>query len=49
MLVIDQYMKSGDLVEAPVFMEGMIQEATAIHEVFSRISSKGSQKENFRN
>jgi len=34
MLVIDQYMKSGDLVEAPVFMEGMIQEATAIHEAF---------------
>jgi len=27
-------MKSGDLVEAPVFMEGMIQEATAIHESF---------------
>ena len=34
MLVIDQYMKSGELVEAPVFMEGMIQEATAIHEAF---------------
>jgi len=34
MLVIDQYMKSGDIVEAPVFMEGMIQEATAIHEAF---------------
>jgi len=37
MLVIDQYMKSGDLVEAPVFMEGMIQEATAIHEAFKNI------------
>ena len=34
MLVIDQYMKTGELVEAPVFMEGMIQEATAIHEAF---------------
>ena len=34
MLVIHQYMKSGELVEAPVFMEGMIQEATAIHESF---------------
>ena len=34
MLVLDQYMKSGDLIEAPVFMEGMIQEATAIHESF---------------
>ena len=32
MMVIDKYMKSGQLVESPVFMEGMIQEATAIHE-----------------
>ena len=34
MIVIDQYMKSGQLTEAPVFMEGMIQEATAIHEAY---------------
>ena len=34
MMVIDKYMKSGELVEAPVFMEGMIQEATSIHESF---------------
>ena len=34
MMVIDRYMKSGELTEAPVFMEGMIQEATAIHESF---------------
>ena len=34
MMVIDQYMKSGQLTEAPVFMEGMIQEATAIHEAY---------------
>ena len=34
MMVIDRYMKSGELTEAPVFMEGMIQEATAIHEAF---------------
>jgi len=27
-------MKSGQLTEAPVFMEGMIQEATAIHEAY---------------
>ncbi|HME18466.1 MAG TPA: beta-CASP ribonuclease aCPSF1 [Nitrososphaerales archaeon] len=31
LLVIDQYMRSKVLVEAPVFMEGMISEATAIH------------------
>jgi predicted metal-dependent RNase len=32
MMVIDQYMKQGQLMEAPVFTEGMISEATAIHE-----------------
>ena len=32
MMVIDQYMKSGELTESPVFMEGMIKEATSIHE-----------------
>ena len=32
MMVIDKYMKSGQMTESPVFMEGMIQEATAIHE-----------------
>ena len=32
MMVIDKYMKSGQLTESSVFMEGMIQEATAIHE-----------------
>ena len=32
MMVIDKYMKSGQLIESPVFMEGMIQEAPAIHE-----------------
>jgi len=30
-LVLDQYMRNKVLVEAPVFMEGMISEATAIH------------------
>jgi KH/beta-lactamase-domain protein len=34
MMVINQYMKSGQLVEAPVFMEGMIAEATSIHEAY---------------
>ena len=32
MMVIDHYMKSGKMVEAPVFTEGMISEASAIHE-----------------
>tara|TARA_B100001146_G_C16181937_1_gene435031 strand:- start:270 stop:2159 length:1890 start_codon:yes stop_codon:yes gene_type:complete len=32
MMVIDKYMKSGEMTESSVFMEGMIQEATAIHE-----------------
>ncbi len=34
MLVIDHYMKSGEMVEAPVFTEGMISEASAIHEAY---------------
>ena len=34
MMVIDRYMKSGQIVESPVFMEGMIQEATSIHEAY---------------
>jgi len=34
MMVIDQYMKSGEMIEAPVFYEGMIAEASAIHEAY---------------
>lgn len=34
MMVIDHYMKSGTMVEAPVFTEGMISEASAIHEAY---------------
>jgi len=34
MMVIDYYMKSGEMVEAPVFTEGMISEASAIHEAY---------------
>ena len=34
MMVIDHYMKSGEMVEAPVFTEGMISEASAIHEAY---------------
>ena len=32
MMVIDHYMKSGEMVEAPIFTEGMISEASSIHE-----------------
>lgn len=31
MLVLDEYMRRGELKEAPVFIEGMISESTAIH------------------
>jgi uncharacterized protein len=34
MLVIDDYMKRGMMKEAPVFIEGMISEATAIHTAY---------------
>jgi KH/beta-lactamase-domain protein len=34
LMVIDLYMKAGQIVECPVFMEGMILEATSIHEAF---------------
>ena len=34
MMVIDHYMKSGEMVEASVFTEGMISEASAIHESY---------------
>ena len=40
MMVINQYMKSGQLVESPVFMEGMIQEATSIHEAYPEYLSR---------
>jgi len=35
MLVIDRYMREGKLMEAPVFVDGMISEATAIHITFA--------------
>lgn len=34
MMVIDHYMKAGKMVEAPVFTEGMISEASALHEAY---------------
>ncbi len=34
-LVLDQYMRQGKLIETPIFVEGMISEATAIHISFA--------------
>jgi KH/beta-lactamase-domain protein len=34
MLILDGYMKAGRIKEAPVFIEGMISEATAIHTAY---------------
>jgi len=34
MLVLDSYLKSKELIESPVFIEGMITDATAIHVAF---------------
>jgi len=41
MLVIDGYMRRGLLKEAPVFIEGMISEATAIHTAFPEYLARG--------
>ncbi len=40
MLVIDQYIRQKKLVEAPIFIEGMISEATAIHIAYPEYLSK---------
>jgi len=40
MLVIDEYMRRGELKEAPVFIEGMISESTAIHMAYPEYLSK---------
>ena len=40
MLVLDQYMKNKQLTEAPIFMEGMISEATAIHVAYPDFLAK---------
>jgi len=34
MMVINKYMQSGEMFEAPVYIEGMISEATAIHTAY---------------
>ncbi len=40
MLIIDDYMRRGLLKEAPVFVEGMISEATAIHTAYPEYLAK---------
>jgi len=40
MLVIDDYMRKGLLKEAPVFIEGMISDATAIHTAYPEYLSR---------
>jgi KH/beta-lactamase-domain protein len=40
MLIIDGYMRQGLLKEAPVFIEGMISEATAIHTAYPEYLSR---------
>ena len=40
MLVIDRYMREKKLIEAPVFIEGMISEATAIHIAYPEYLSR---------
>ncbi len=39
-LLIDHYMKEKKLTEAPVFIEGMISEATAIHIAYPEYLSR---------
>ena len=41
MLIIDGYMRRGLLKEAPVFVEGMISEATAIHTAYPEYLARG--------
>src|SRR5690349_23309374 len=43
MMVIDQYMKRGQPMEAPVFTEGMISEATAIHESYPEYLARSEE------
>ncbi|MEM2559308.1 MAG: beta-CASP ribonuclease aCPSF1 [Candidatus Bathyarchaeia archaeon] len=40
MLVIDEYMRRGELKEVPVFIEGMISESTAIHMAYPEYLSR---------
>lgn len=40
LMVIDSYMKAGKLIESPVFIEGMISEASALHVAYPEYLSR---------
>jgi len=40
MLILDEYMRRGELKETPVFIEGMISESTAIHTAYPEYLSR---------
>jgi predicted metal-dependent RNase len=44
MLVLDKYMREKKMVEAPIFIEGMISEATAIHIAYPEYLAKDLRK-----
>ncbi len=48
MLVLDQYMRSGYLLEAPVYIDGMIGEATAIHTAYPEYLAEAVRDQVFR-
>ena len=43
MLVLNQYMREGKIPEAPIFIEGMVNEVTAIHTAYPEYMSKEIQ------
>jgi hypothetical protein len=45
MMVLDNYMRNGRLIEAPVFIEGMISEATALHMAYPEYLSRSLREE----
>ncbi len=44
MLVLEDYMKRGELEESPIFIDGMIWEATAIHTAYPEYLSKNLRR-----
>ncbi|MBS7623138.1 beta-CASP ribonuclease aCPSF1 [Candidatus Bathyarchaeota archaeon] len=40
MMILDNHMKNGALMEAPIYVDGMISEATAIHTVYPEYLSR---------
>jgi len=40
MLILDSYMRKGELIEAPIFVDGMILDVTAIHAAYPEYLSK---------